>query len=142
MAFIREWVQEKDWELYNSFELYYNNEREEANQNCLWTIDRERNIYFIFLGGGALERPQEYALIWEGRKIWMMVESKSIREQPNDKLRAHWKIEGIRAEKSLEKYQDEMMSLIEEVLDEYDGGGLIVDYMATPVFVEEGRVFV
>ncbi len=47
MAFVSEWVQEKDWDLYNSFDLYYNHEREEANQNCSWEVDRERFILYI-----------------------------------------------------------------------------------------------
>ena len=140
MAFIKEWLKEEDWELYNSFELYYDHKLKKANENRLWTVDKERDIYFIFLGGGGLDVPEEHAIIWQNRKIRIMSDTKAVTEKTSGKTFLHWAVTNIWAEKSLEKKESELIQLIREILS-WGCENLVIDQMAEPVFVEEGRVF-
>jgi hypothetical protein len=107
MAFVRKKVSE-DRELYNSFNLVYQGKRKEADELSKWYVDEDRNIYFEFLGGGTLEQPSTYILIWNNKKVMINVEVRP----STDKV--CWIIENIKAAKELEQYENDIISLIKE----------------------------
>lgn len=55
MAFVKEKILEENKELFDSFNLCYDGVKREVNKFTYWLVDKEREIYFIYLGGGALE---------------------------------------------------------------------------------------
>ncbi len=76
MAFVKEIVPEADKELYNSFEI--KDELDELDKNYIykwypdneWVMDREREIYFIYVTGGQNEaHPMQFNLIYNGEKV-------------------------------------------------------------------------
>lgn len=69
MAFVREYILDDNKELFDSFNLTYDGKQREANEFATWYADKERGIYFVFLGGGVFEQASTYALIWKSEKI-------------------------------------------------------------------------
>ncbi len=80
MAFVYETIPEKDWDLFDSWKLR-NTSRElmvlrrgsttedyRYYEEKEWFVDRERGIYYIFLGIEDMEN-WCFALIWKGEKI-------------------------------------------------------------------------
>ena len=135
MAFVKEDVLGNNMELYESFNLYYDGKKRNPNGATQWQVDKERDIHFIFLGGGALERPKVYALIWKGEKVIISVESR-----PQRKGNVHWLIEEIKASKNLEQYKDELVEIIKEVAEADYGCEVVFMKFPEPIFVEEERL--
>lgn len=136
MAFIYEKILEKDWDLYNSFNLSYGGKKLIANKYKYWIIDRERKIYYILLGGGAFERPIEYALIWNDEIIFIDIESKVVRcDDLEDKL--HYSINRILAPLILEPKEGKLIELIEEVCSFNKDDKFIIHNIAKPIFIEK-----
>ena len=96
-----------------------------------WNVDKEREIYFIYLGGGTLERPSIYALIWKSKKVIISVESRSYKDN------VHWLIESIKASKALEHDKEKIVEIIKEVVPISYGCNVIFEVFPEPVFVEE-----
>lgn len=109
MAFVRKNVLENK-ELYDSFNLKYRGKNLDVDDISKWYVDEERNIYFKFLGGGALEHPSTYALIINKRKVIIDVE---VRPSPDTVL---WIIESIKASKELEQYKNDIINIIKEAV--------------------------
>ena len=107
MAFRRKRVMEYR-DLYNSFHLMYQGEKIEADELSKWYVDEDRNVYFDFLGGGCLEQPSTYVLIWNNRKVMINVEVRPSTD------RVRWLIESIKAVKELYPYKDNIINLIKE----------------------------
>ena len=108
MAFIKEKVLEKNRELFESFNLTFREEKIDASEFTSWYVDKEREIYFIWLGGGALETPKTYALIWKNRKAIIYVETRP----SNDKTT--WIMDMI-ASKQLESQKSDLMNILSEI---------------------------
>lgn len=134
MAFVKEKILEENKELFDSFNLCYDGVKREVNKFTYWLVDKEREIYFIYLGGGALEHPYVYALIWKNRKVIITVESRSYKEN------VHWLIESIKASKSLEQDKKAIIEIIKEVVPITYGCEVIFEVFPEPVFVEEERL--
>ena len=108
MAFVRKRVLENK-ELHDSFNLKYYGKKVEVYDFSKWYVDEKRNIYLEFLGGGALERPNTYALILNKRKVIIDVE---IRPSTN---KVCWIIENIKASKELEQHKNDIINIIKEI---------------------------
>ena len=134
MAFVKEDVTGADKALFDSFGFVFDNEPVKAGRFTTWTVDRKRDIYFTYLGGGALERPRSYAMIWKNKKIIIIVESRSYKEN------VHWLIESIKASKSLEQDKKAIIEIIKEVVPITYGCEVIFEVFPEPVFVEEERL--
>lgn len=55
MAFVKERIPEADKDLFNSFDVYDYDNREEHTKwspDSKWVVDREREIYFFYVSGG------------------------------------------------------------------------------------------
>ena len=125
MAFVKERIPEADKDLFNSFDVYDYDNREEHTKwspDSKWVVDREREIYFFYVSGGHhLEQHpyQQYDLIWRGEKVVIIIEkSVSISPTTENPMRLHcmYNIVDIRASKALKKCEGELISLIKELL--------------------------
>lgn len=58
-----------------------------------WTINRERDIALIFLGGGVGDFPHFFVLYWQGKGINAFLRSKIIGDFPNDDTELTWRLE-------------------------------------------------
>lgn len=120
MAFIEEIVPKEDWEKYNSFELKYDGQdcivNEKIGRYLSWHVDRERDIYLIFLGGCANERPLTYALIWRKQKIIIDAEVRATIEYLGAESESHWYIKRIKATQEMSSYKNELIEIILEAV--------------------------
>lgn len=109
MAFVKEYLTKQDKELLGSWKIRKEGKFIDPSIYKSWNVDKEREIYFIFLGGGALEHPCTYALILNKRKVIINVEVRPSADK------VCWIIERIIASKELEQHQDDIINIIKEV---------------------------
>ena len=135
MTFVNEYIPEKDWELYNSFQLktYDNKSILHADEYTMWVVDREREIYFIRLGTGAFEQPEVFSIIWHGKKIIIHVDAKVQVTESSNCL--HWDISYVCAPKVLESNKNEIISLIKELAFFNTNERFVLEKIAEPLFV-------
>ena len=131
MAFVKEYLTKQDKELLDSWKICREGKLIESSIYKSWNVDREREIYFIFLGGGALERPSIYALILKNKKVIISVESRSYKDN------VHGFIESIKASKTLEHDKENITEIIREVVPIFYGCEVIFEVFPEPVFIEE-----
>lgn len=136
MAFINEKVPENDWKLYNSFNLCYEDKRIVADKYKWWTVDRNKGIFFILLGGGAFESPESYILIWNSNKIKISITKECIKNEPSAFV-VHCKIESIIAPITLKQKQEELLKILEEAFNCFMDCNFVIDHIARPNFVGE-----
>ena len=108
MALIYEVVKEEDRELFNSFVP-----SRKANRNTMWVADKERNIYFFWIGGETRENIYEYFLSCNNLKIYIYTEERCGNE-------AHIWINQISMPKVLENNKEkleEIVDIIKNVID-------------------------
>ena len=131
MAFVKEYLKKKEKELLGSWKIRKEEKFIDPSIYKSWNVDKEREIYFIYLGGGTLERPSIYALIWKSKKVIISVESRSYKDN------VHWLIESIKASKALEHDKEKIVEIIKEVVPISYGCNVIFEVFPEPVFVEE-----
>ena len=131
MAFVKEYLTKQDKELLGSWKIRKEGKLIDPSIYKSWNVDKERESYFIYLGGGALERPSIYALIWKGKKVIISVESRSYKEN------VHWLIESIKSSKVLEHDKEKIIEIIKEVVPISYGCEVIFEVFPEPVFIEE-----
>ena len=73
MALVEEKVKEEDRELFNSFVP-----NRKANECTKWIVDREKNIYFFWVGGEARECIDVYFMSWNNIKTYIYTTSWSV----------------------------------------------------------------
>ena len=134
MALVKEDVTGADKALFDSFGFVFDNEPVKAGRFTTWTVDRKRDIYFTYLGGGALERPSVYGLIWKNNKIIITTEIRGYIDKN------HWLIESIKASNNLKDKKEELIEIIKETTNADNQRGIIIDKLPEPVFVEEERL--
>lgn len=115
MAFIKKKTSEADREFIDSFH-FINPVTNEKRHPRYWTIDQERNIFLIGLGGQgyyASEIPMFSALIWNKCVIMLETFSSSIKNDSGVK-ECFWKITKIKAPICLLEKSDEMIEIIKQ----------------------------
>lgn len=134
MAFIKEKIADNK-QLYDSFHLTYQGKKREVYEFSKWYVDRERDIYFEFLGGGTSDKPSTYAIIWEGRKVIIDVEVRV------SKSEVKWFIEEIKASNKLQYNENKIIEIIKEIVREmYIGKSTKVEKIPTVNFVGEEQL--
>jgi len=132
MAFVNEYVSEEDIKKYSLEEDWirrnpqYRPEGRPASCRLKWTIDRERNIYFMVVGGGGREENfTDCILNWDGKELAVrLVEtaggSKNLNEVP---FKIIWDLEFIRPSQLDVVSHQEIVLVLKEVLTVfgYDG---------------------
>lgn len=127
MAFVKEIVPEADKELYNSFEI--KDELDERDNVYIykwlperreWVVDREREIYFIYVTGGQNEaHPMQFNLIYNGEKVVLYCTMDTYKTPTQDnpmKLHSVYNIIEINMPKSLEGKQETDIETIKSAL--------------------------
>ena len=116
MSFLFERIKGKDIELLKSFEL--KNPYTGRNVSWgFWSVDRERNLYFIITGKGMGKQeyqPEFMVLIWKDKKIYIEGYEELI-----DNSRYEWDIYYIGIPTELESEKAEIMEAIKEALEIY-----------------------
>lgn len=143
MAFVNEKIVGADREILNSFNLKspFTNKPLESRE---WTIDRERDVFLVGLGGQGTynsEIPMYYALVWKKGTIIMETFSEGIGSFTTG-TEMHQKITKIEAPESLLTDKDEMLQIIKEAFDGKGVAGrrdcvtnVIFDFIAESKFI-------
>ncbi|MGN0639659.1 MAG: hypothetical protein ACI4JT_01775 [Oscillospiraceae bacterium] len=160
MPFIKEIVPEADKELFNSFEI--KDELDEHDKDYIykwiperreWVVDREREIYFIFVTGGQNEaHPMQFNLIYNGEKVVLYCTMDTYKTPTKDnpmKLHNVYYITSIVMPKALDGKQETIIEIIKQSLmvfsTKYIRDGRCFDYqdtfdigkIAKPIFKRE-----
>ena len=154
MAFIKELVSEENEKLYLSFEMYDYDQKiiSKLKPYTNWVADHERKIYFTFIGGGSLEHPRQFDLIWQNKKIVIFAE-KSVSKEPFTDNPRHmnclYNIISIYAPTDFISKQTEMIDLIIEAFLVYHSinfiksipyknkNSMTISKIATPKYYDE-----
>lgn len=151
MAFINEKIKnEKDIKLYNSFNLKNPIIKEILRHESYsrWTVDREREIYFMHNGGGnSREFPGLLALVIKNQKILLEV----IAEGNGDYLvgiEAKWQILRMFIPNKLDLSKEIIMEYLKEAIETYEKGpwndGIVkkveIELLREPTYVD-GEVY-
>ena len=114
MKFTRDYISPEDAVMLNQLEIYDYDKKiiRKWKANDSWLIEQEQKIYFVHVGGsGNLEQaPQQYDLIWKGRKIVIFKDNYSSYD--------NWNLLGIYAPIEFKSVEATLIELIEIVLNE------------------------
>lgn len=143
MAFVNELISEVDREAFYSFK-FKNGVTRKSIQAWRWTIDRERDIFLVSLGGQGFERseiPEFFALVWRNNVIRMEAFNKECGDIQSG-VEIWWRITRIEIPEILRSEQEIIIELIKEVFDAYGSSHkrnivkrINFDMIATPIFV-------
>lgn len=151
MAFIYEELTEEDKEFFNSFGFYKAlSSVSKADPPLGWVSDREREIYFVSLGGQGYRFDEEhpptyYRLIWKGK----LIKIEGYRKGEGNLIIGNsimYKLTRITVSESLHLKRSLLEKMIIDAFESYERGinkNLIsVDfiYMATPMYPDGGVI--
>lgn len=89
----------------------------EYREPILWTVDRERRVYLIFLTGGGREQLPYYVLGIEGNTVVFNVDNKSKGDDAQG-ITGLYIVRDLRIPLALENRRTEINNLISEALKE------------------------
>jgi len=116
MAFVDEDItSEEDIALFNSFNFKYPVNKTPFRPTS-WVNDRERNAFLVWMGGGAFEIPHFYAFVWNNNVIIFSLDLHINHNPKTGEVERKWEIINLFAPKNLEKYNEEIISMIKEAL--------------------------
>jgi hypothetical protein len=95
MAFVNEKIPEADLQRIDFSKIMHPLHSSPIFTPAKWTIDRERDIALIDLGGGFGENaryPHFFILYWQGKVIHVHLSSKTIGNFPTNDLEVTWKL--------------------------------------------------
>ncbi|MCB5187248.1 hypothetical protein LG200_04410 [Methylobacillus caricis] len=128
MAFVNELINEEDkkridWSKFKAWAF------SQPHKPMRWTIDRDRNFFFVFLDGPGREheRPEIYVLYFEGNIIRVEAEVSS-KGNPLTGSDVLWNIFNVNIPVHIEKKRDEILTVLQEAI--YAHGAL---YRINPV---------
>lgn len=151
MAFINEDIErEEDIKLYNSLNLKNPIIKRvlKHSRNSDWTVDRERKIYFMHIGGGnSREFPNFLALIIRNQKILLEVITDGKGDNTIGK-EAKWKILRMFIPNKLDLDKDIIMEYLKEAIESKEKGpwnnGFVkkveIELLCEPTYVD-GEVY-
>ena len=132
MALVYEDVKKEDWDLYNSFVP-----SKKANDCSMWVVDREKNIYFFWVGGDYRDSSDIYFMSWNNIKIYIYTESRIIVGG-----RVYIWIDSILIYKKLDSKSEivkEIIDTIKEALQMMYDNPIEFQRIANPTFEEEKK---
>jgi hypothetical protein len=89
-----------------------------------WTIDRERNSFLVFLGGGIGPFPERFALVWNGEIVVLECSSRRRRDEGiPTAVAVDYRVLGIYLTPALMNRREELLALVREALDAYGNIG-------------------
>ena len=132
MALVEEKVKEEDRELFNSFVP-----NRKANECTKWIVDREKNIYFFWVGGEARECIDVYFMSWNNIKIYIYTKSWNVIGEG-----IHMWINKVLIYKKLDSKSEivkEIMDTIKTMLQIRFDNSIKFQRIANPTFEEEKK---
>ena len=132
MALVEEKVKEEDRELFNSFVP-----NRKANECTKWIVDREKNIYFFWVGGDYRDSSDIYFMFWNNIKIFIYTESWSVVGEG-----IHMWINKVLINKKLDSKSEivkEIMDTIKTMLQIRYDNSIKFQRIANPTFKEEKK---
>lgn len=134
MAFVNEYVSEEDIKKYDLVDIWLQAhplDRKDGGPpptyRFNWTIDRDRDIYLICVGGGGYDQfYTEWVLYWKGRPVTVRLKmpgegSKSFSEQP---YRIVWAMDHLFLKCSDDERQA-FLQVLKEALTVYGSRGIL-----------------
>ena len=123
MTFVNEAISGADKRKYDAFDFKspFNGEPVPAWK---WTIDRERDVFLVPLGGQGGEQseiPAFFALVWNGEVIRFDAFTRG-RGDGQTGVEKWWNIFDIRIPQNLEPKREEIIKLIKEAIDASGSG--------------------
>jgi hypothetical protein len=118
MAFVNELVPEEQKSKFDPKVFFNPTQFNGPIEMFRWTIDRERDVFLIRLGGGGREPeiPKLFALSWKGNvvKFDALIHSKGTKEVG---LTVDWNVSNVHIPPQLEMEREEVLKLLKEGLD-------------------------
>lgn len=119
MAFMNELIPEID-KFFVDWSKFKANPFSDAHRPWKWTVDRERNVFFVALDRADYEdivpRPDVYALCWKGEVI--RIEAKfTSNGMSTAGVEMHWTISDISIPGHLESQRQEVLGLLRDAID-------------------------
>ena len=134
MGFINEKISEEDAKKYNFETLSKLLYREVWQLKQGWTIDRDKNIFLIWLGSGQEEFfiQNKFLLWWDGQVITFSINCSGQRDQFGKRITT-WDSPGFELPDDLKPTRDEVISTSKDALTVFKWagyGGQAVDHVA------------
>ena len=127
MSFVNEEMSDADHAKYigDSLNIYSYVPKGPGSKRLIhWTIDRERNVFLVGLGGGAGPFPERFALVWNGEIVSLECSSRRRRdERIPTALAVDYRVLGIYLTPALMNRREELLALVREALDAYGNIG-------------------
>lgn len=120
MAFVNEFVPEDQKKLLKADARF--NKSWGAIDLRKWTIDRERNVFIVYVQGGMPSLgdeyvdPDHYAMCWNGEVIKFTAATRSSSKYNEGRV-VDWVVHKVGIPPSLELQRDSVLQLIQEGLD-------------------------
>lgn len=145
MAFVNETISEADKKKYDDFNFILPVTRKPVPA-WKWTIDRERDVFLVSLGGQGgqfAEIPKFFMLVWKNKTIKIEAFYKFSGNE-NKGYDFNWNITKIVIPEALRHELEAIVCLLKEAIDAYGDiydrnkiNNVCFDNIATPVFVSE-----
>jgi hypothetical protein len=141
MAFVNEYVPEEDIKKYNLMEIW-DSFRVPSHRGELlpgfrftWTIDRERNIFFMPVRGGTEEHPtrDECVLWWNGSQVVITID-RCLDNLHEVNKKTVWELINICKPTNFTVSDNEIINILKEALTTYGVRGI---WHSTPNYIVE-----
>lgn len=115
MTFVNEPITEAD-----KARIDFSNIKHPTTRNPIfpnkWTVDRERDIALIYLGGGGEfgERPEIFVMYWQGQVVDVLLFGSCIGDFPTNDLEVTWRMSGFGIPANVSR--EEMLETLKEAL--------------------------
>lgn len=140
MSFVNEEISEADHAKYigDSLNIYFPNPAAPGSTRFQkWAIDRECNVFLVFLSGGAGPFPERYALVWNGEIVVLEGSSRRRRdERIPTALAVDYRVHGIYLTPALMNRREELLTMVREALDAYGNLGRRTNVETVTVAIE------
>jgi hypothetical protein len=93
MAFVNEYIPDADKQRIDFSKIEHPMHRKPIIIPSEWTIDRERDISLLYLGGGIGDIPHFFVFYWQGKTINVFLRSTYIGDYPNSDTEVTWRLE-------------------------------------------------
>lgn len=134
MAFVNEYISDEDMEKYDVRSVWAKFDRIKSNEErdllmgrYSWTIDRERDIFFIPVEWGREEYSNELtcAFVWEGRLITVTIANMfSTIDRTSMVAEKKWGLISIQKPNSFSLADEVILSVLKEALTAYQYNGI------------------
>lgn len=121
MAFVNEKISDEDMQRIDFSQIKHPLHADAINPRQ-WTIDRERDIALMSLGGGVGELPHFFVLYWKSRTINVFLRSTTTGSSSTNDLEVTWRLEFLGKLENVP--EPEVIATLKEALFVYGYGSM------------------